>query len=166
MSALPIAYDAPLADGEDWRERALCAQTDPEAFWPDKGDSTKSAKRICMACTVRSECLSWALANGEIGGVWGGLSELERRRMGRTRRPQQGRPHLHEKSNKCERCGTPCIKRFCSPVCRSKVWVACQDCGDEYETTKPTAWRAEQGRGRLLCPYCRKANTGTSYGSR
>lgn len=65
----------------EWQEQALCAQTDPEAFFPDKGGSTREAKRICQACPVRDECLEYALANDERFGIWGGLSERERRRI-------------------------------------------------------------------------------------
>ena len=64
-----------------WQERALCAQTDPEAFFPEKGGSTREAKRVCMSCDVRPECLSYALPNDERFGIWGGLSERERRRV-------------------------------------------------------------------------------------
>jgi WhiB family redox-sensing transcriptional regulator len=64
-----------------WQERALCAQTDPEAFFPEKGGSTREAKRVCMSCDVRAECLTYALANDERFGIWGGLSERERRRV-------------------------------------------------------------------------------------
>jgi WhiB family redox-sensing transcriptional regulator len=58
-----------------WQERALCAQTDPEAFFPEKGGSTREAKKVCLACDVRGECLEYALANDERFGIWGGLSE-------------------------------------------------------------------------------------------
>ena len=68
------------AEGE-WAERALCAQTDPEAFFPEKGGSTREAKKVCLGCDVRSECLEYALANDERFGIWGGLSERERRRL-------------------------------------------------------------------------------------
>lgn len=68
---------------EQWQERALCAQTDPEAFFPEKGGSTREAKRICQGCEVRDECLEYALANDERFGIWGGLSERERRRLKR-----------------------------------------------------------------------------------
>ncbi|GAA4712408.1 hypothetical protein GCM10023215_63920 [Pseudonocardia yuanmonensis] len=72
-------------DGEqDWQERALCAQTDPEAFFPEKGGSTREAKRICAGCEVRAECLEYALAQDERFGIWGGLSERERRRLRRA----------------------------------------------------------------------------------
>lgn len=72
-------------DGEqDWQERALCAQTDPEAFFPEKGGSTREAKRICAGCDVRAECLEYALAQDERFGIWGGLSERERRRLRRA----------------------------------------------------------------------------------
>jgi len=66
-----------------WQERALCAQTDPEAFFPEKGGSTRDAKRVCLSCDVRSECLEYALAHDERFGIWGGLSERERRRLKR-----------------------------------------------------------------------------------
>ncbi|SDG58423.1 WhiB family transcriptional regulator, redox-sensing transcriptional regulator [Pseudonocardia oroxyli] len=69
---------------EDWQERALCAQTDPEAFFPEKGGSTREAKRICAGCEVRAECLEYALAQDERFGIWGGLSERERRRLRRA----------------------------------------------------------------------------------
>ncbi len=64
-----------------WQERALCAQTDPEAFFPEKGGSTRDAKKVCAECEVKVECLEYALANDERFGIWGGLSERERRRV-------------------------------------------------------------------------------------
>jgi WhiB family redox-sensing transcriptional regulator len=65
----------------EWQERALCAQTDPEAFFPEKGGSTREAKRVCLSCEVRVQCLDYALENDERFGIWGGLSERERRRV-------------------------------------------------------------------------------------
>lgn len=62
-------------------EDALCAQTDPEVFFPEKGGSTRDAKKICGACMVRSACLEYALENQERFGIWGGLSERERRKL-------------------------------------------------------------------------------------
>lgn len=64
-----------------WQERALCAQTDPEAFFPEKGGSTREAKKVCISCEVRAECLEYALEKDERFGIWGGLSERERRRL-------------------------------------------------------------------------------------
>jgi WhiB family redox-sensing transcriptional regulator len=64
-----------------WQERALCAQTDPEAFFPEKGGSTREAKRVCESCEVRTECLEYALAHDERFGIWGGFSERERRKL-------------------------------------------------------------------------------------
>ncbi|MFI5084701.1 MAG: WhiB family transcriptional regulator [Actinomycetales bacterium] len=64
-----------------WQSDALCAQTDPEAFFPEKGGSTRDAKKVCGACNVRSQCLEYALSNDERFGIWGGLSERERRRL-------------------------------------------------------------------------------------
>ncbi len=72
-------------DVEDlgWQERALCAQTDPEAFFPEKGGSTREAKKVCRACEVQEECLEYALTHDERFGIWGGMSERERRRIKR-----------------------------------------------------------------------------------
>ena len=77
----PAATDADSALA--WQADALCAQTDPEAFFPEKGGSTREAKRICQGCEVRDACLDYALANDERFGIWGGLSERERRRIKR-----------------------------------------------------------------------------------
>lgn len=64
-----------------WAEEALCAETDPEMFFPEKGGSTKEAKAVCGACLVRAECLDYALETGQRFGIWGGCSERERRRL-------------------------------------------------------------------------------------
>lgn len=76
-------YDSQDADPLAWQADALCAQTDPEAFFPEKGGSTRDAKRICNQCEVKSECLEYALQNDERFGIWGGLSERERRKLKR-----------------------------------------------------------------------------------
>jgi WhiB family redox-sensing transcriptional regulator len=74
----------PEDDGAlSWQSDALCAQTDPEAFFPEKGGSTRDAKRICTSCDVRAQCLEYALQNDERFGIWGGLSERERRKLKR-----------------------------------------------------------------------------------
>jgi WhiB family redox-sensing transcriptional regulator len=72
------------SDDDRWQERALCAQTDPEAFFPEKGGSTREAKKICEVCPVREQCLAYALEHDERFGIWGGLSERERRRLKRA----------------------------------------------------------------------------------
>ncbi len=71
-------------DEMGWQEKALCAQTDPEAFFPEKGGSTREAKKVCLSCEVRADCLDYALKNDERFGIWGGLSERERRRIRRA----------------------------------------------------------------------------------
>ena len=70
---------------EDWAPWAACTSSDPEAWFPDKGQPSQAAKRICATCPVTAECLEWALAHKERHSVWGGLSERERRRI-QTRR--------------------------------------------------------------------------------
>lgn len=65
-----------------WRWHALCAQVDPELFYPEpKRATTNQARRVCMLCPVRSECLADALARDERFGVWGGTSEKQRRKL-------------------------------------------------------------------------------------
>lgn len=77
-----------LLPSEPWMRDALCAEVDPEAFFPDKGGSTREAKRICVSCEVREQCLEYALSRDERYGIWGGLSERERRRIRRGTRPR------------------------------------------------------------------------------
>jgi WhiB family redox-sensing transcriptional regulator len=66
-----------------WQALSLCAETDPEAFFPEKGGSTRGAKKICAVCDVAAQCLAYALENDERFGIWGGKSERERRKMDR-----------------------------------------------------------------------------------
>jgi len=70
-----------LAGSPRWWFAGLCAQTDPELFFPEKGGSVREAKAVCARCPVRAQCLEHALAHDERFGVWGGLSEPERRRL-------------------------------------------------------------------------------------
>ena len=79
--------DAELDPELAWSERALCASTDPEAFFPELGGSTREAKKVCLACDVRVECLDYAMTHGERFGIWGGLSERERKRLARDYQP-------------------------------------------------------------------------------
>lgn len=70
-------------DPEAWKELAICSQTDPEIFFPEKGGSTREAKAVCRGCPVRKDCLQAALDRDERFGIWGGYSERERRSMKR-----------------------------------------------------------------------------------
>jgi WhiB family redox-sensing transcriptional regulator len=66
-----------------WRDVALCRQVDPERFFPEKGESVKAAKRVCAACPVTTACLDYAMRRpaGQDFGIWGGLSERERKAL-------------------------------------------------------------------------------------
>ena len=75
----------------DWVHRARCRNEDPELFFPigttgPAAIQIDRAKAVCMQCEVRSECLEWAMVTGQDAGVWGGLSEEERRALRRARR--------------------------------------------------------------------------------
>lgn len=76
---------APKFVHEFWMDAGLCAQTDPDAFYPEKGETTRDAKRICVRCVVSDDCLAYAIRRQEPYGIWGGLSERERRRLTRQR---------------------------------------------------------------------------------
>ena len=72
----------------DWRHRAACLTEDPELFFPigNSGPAiaqVEQAKRVCNRCVVQDICLKWALDTGQDAGVWGGLSEEERRSLKR-----------------------------------------------------------------------------------
>ena len=93
----------------DWRDRAACLEEDPELFFPigNTGPALlqiEQAKTVCRRCDVRDTCLQWALETGQDAGVWGGLSEDERRALKRRR----ARNRLREAS---PRCRTPPAER-------------------------------------------------------
>jgi WhiB family transcriptional regulator, redox-sensing transcriptional regulator len=71
-----------------WREFARCRGVDPEVFYPvsDDDEAADEAKAVCALCPVREPCLEFALSTREKNGVWGGLTERERRRVLRRRR--------------------------------------------------------------------------------
>ena len=74
--------------GGDWRYRAACLDEDPELFFPvgNSGPAlvqVEEAKAVCRGCGVVDTCLRWALGAGQDAGVWGGLSEDERRALKR-----------------------------------------------------------------------------------
>lgn len=77
-------------DRMDWRHRAACRDEDPELFFPigTTGPSllqVDEAKAVCRRCDAVDECLTWALDSDQDAGVWGGLSEDERRAVKRRR---------------------------------------------------------------------------------
>lgn len=82
-----MALAASIFEGPDrsWQARANCMGVDPELFFPERGASTREAKAVCRGCVVREDCLEYAIANGEKFGIWGGMSERERRRVRRSR---------------------------------------------------------------------------------
>ena len=72
----------------DWRHEAACREEDPELFFPigNTGPALSQideAKAVCRRCDVTDTCLQWALESGQDSGVWGGLSEDERRALKR-----------------------------------------------------------------------------------
>jgi WhiB family redox-sensing transcriptional regulator len=82
---MPMHFETTITPaGTGWQERALCAQTGADFFFPEPGSSVREAKRICGMCEMRSACLEYAMDNDERFGVWGGLSEKERLELRRT----------------------------------------------------------------------------------
>ena len=75
-----------LGDGPNWWEEAACRGVDPAIFFPERGESSAEAKKVCLPCPVSAQCLAYAVENGEKHGVWGGLSERGRRRMRKAKR--------------------------------------------------------------------------------
>jgi WhiB family redox-sensing transcriptional regulator len=79
------ALAAPARFAARWRELAACRGADLEVFFPGSGEPAEPARRICAACPVRQPCLDYALSHGIVHGIWGGLTERDRRAL-RTRR--------------------------------------------------------------------------------
>jgi WhiB family redox-sensing transcriptional regulator len=81
---IPTVVVLGLSDAP-WQAKANCMGVDPDLFFPERGASAREAKEVCRGCVVREDCLRHALSNGERFGIWGGLSERERRRMRRLK---------------------------------------------------------------------------------
>ena len=64
-----------------WRDRAACRGADLEVFFPGRGESAEPARQICAGCPVRQPCLDYALSHGIVHGIWGGLTERDRRAL-------------------------------------------------------------------------------------
>jgi WhiB family redox-sensing transcriptional regulator len=78
----------PLVGDRQWQDQANCLGVDPDLFFPERGASTREAKEVCRGCVVKQDCLDFALTNGEKFGIWGGLSERERRKLRRKQREE------------------------------------------------------------------------------
>lgn len=78
-----------MSESTYWRVRAACRHTDPELFFPEgiAGPALRTAdqaKRVCARCLVQARCLNWALDHEAAFGIWGGLTEGERRDLRRA----------------------------------------------------------------------------------
>lgn len=104
------------ASKEPWTADALCQETDPEIFFPIQGGNPIAAKLICRACRVRAECLEFAVRNNEGYGIWGGLTEKERRGLKHERKaptPLRCRNgHPRDTSGGCRRCAHEAWLRY------------------------------------------------------
>ena len=91
---------------EPWMTHANCAGVDPAVMFPGEGGNVRPAKRICAGCTVRDECLRYALDTGVHFGVWGGTSEGDRRRLrrGQPRMPEHGTRRRYQRGCRCDDC--------------------------------------------------------------
>ena len=85
--------EALAVDDLSWQDNASCSGADADLFFPERGASTRQAKAICGQCEVRIECLEFALRHGEKFGIWGGLSERERRKIRKQRALDAMRRH-------------------------------------------------------------------------
>ncbi len=82
---MALNYEEDPENPDAWKAAGACKGLDPDIFFPERGSSTAAPKAVCARCPVRDICLEVALRNGEKFGIWGGLSERERRRMRRQR---------------------------------------------------------------------------------
>lgn len=75
----------PIPQNNEWMDDALCAQTDPEEFFPERGGTTRIARMICGMCEVSEQCLDYALKQPGIEGIFGGHTDQERNKMRRRK---------------------------------------------------------------------------------
>ena len=81
---IPAMVYERIAKPEPWKQYGACTTADPDLFFPKRGGDTDKAKAICASCQCRKACLEYALRHGEKFGIWGGLSERERRVLRRA----------------------------------------------------------------------------------
>lgn len=81
-----LGYAKKTAAELRWQEFALCAQTDPDIFFPEKGGSIAPATSVCASCPVQADCLEYAITHDIRHGIWGGMSDNDRRKIARDRR--------------------------------------------------------------------------------
>lgn len=117
----------------DWYRQAACRGLDPDLFYPGRGESAEPARKVCAGCPVSAECLTAAEDQLEKFGVWGGLSERQRRA---TRDTAAGRA--------CARCGERT---------ETTGHVYCAVCGPlaHGEAKRRAEWARLGGR---TCPRC------------
>lgn len=125
------AYAGPRATLTlDEEQQAICAQTDPEIFFPETGVNPHAAKAICSRCPIKDRCLEVAIANREPAGIWGGLAPRERQAiiLGMPTPPpkRQGRPLTHG-----TRAGYERHKRNGEPAC-----TPCHDANALYHAER------------------------------
>lgn len=166
-------------DPDAWRIGTPCSQSDPEIWFPDKGQSAKPAKGICFGCDVREQCLAYALDNDERFGIWGGLSERERRRL------KRGIPIKHAVLLKavemvpCGHCGKDFRKesktsRYCSKSCykaahyqrklQQQLGFArqCATCGGEFTGVVSGKYCSQDCRRAAVVPKLSRLSERTS----
>ena len=77
----PYGIPQQRPEPDPWQGRAICAQSDPERWFPEQGGSTQLAKEICASCPVQVQCLEYAMENDLCDGIYGGLTAKDRRRL-------------------------------------------------------------------------------------
>ena len=80
-------YGVDNASQLSWMDLGLCAEVGGDFHFPEKGGSVRAPKRVCRACDVRAECLAYALDTDQKFGIWGGMTERERRRLKHEQAP-------------------------------------------------------------------------------
>ena len=172
-----------------WQIQANCMGVDPDLFFPERGASTREAKEVCRGCVVREDCLEYALANGEKFGIWGGMSERERRRVRRARalqrrdtgsqrllaRPPACRPALDRRRPLRARVGPSASARYSSRIDRgisptsSAPMTAPPSCVDQVRHQVIDLGRAEVARfdqvARDLGPIAHGQAEGAHHGA-
>lgn len=119
----------------DWIKKANCREMDTDLFFPERGASAKEAMEICAACKVAEPCLAMALIDKLHVGIYGGMSERQRRRM-----PKEQKQQILDKYSPY-RC-TQCSAGLQAPISKARTPVLlCNTCSLK---------RADQARERLL----------------
>lgn len=144
MSSEPRLPFEEVAPPGPWRGRGACAAVPTEVFFPGRGASLEAAKGVCQACPVMQACRDYAIPLAQLKGVWGGLGEVERRRLRAQGHEEPPAPAAPPRRRRLARPGNGALYRTLAALAASPGhWARVARYGDVYAAAWPHAYEVD-----------------------